>query len=98
MSETLAFIDLGVMGGPMAGHLARAGHRVTVFNRTPAKAERWVGTYGGRMVPTPAEAARGASAIFLCVGNDDDVRAVTRGDGGVLHGAPAGAVLVDHTT
>lgn len=98
MGEKLAFIGLGVMGYPMAGHLARAGHDVTVYNRTAAKAEKWVGAYGGSFAATPAEAAKGARIVFLCVGNDDDVREVTLGAGGILDGASEGAIIVDHTT
>ena len=74
---TVAFLGLGVMGHPMAGHLARAGHRVTVYNRTAAKAQSWVQEYGGRAAATPREAAAGASVVFACVGNDDDLRSVT---------------------
>jgi 3-hydroxyisobutyrate dehydrogenase len=98
MSEKVAFIGLGVMGFPMAGHLARAGHEVTVFNRTAAKAADWVARHGGRHAPTAAEAAAGASFVFTCVGNDDDVRAVTLGERGALAGMTRGAILVDHTT
>ena len=94
----VAFVGLGVMGYPMAGHLAAAGHRVTVFNRTAAKAEQWVEEHGGKSAPTPAEAAAGAEFVFCCVGNDDDVRAVTLGPGGALEGMTAGSVLADHTT
>ena len=94
----VAFIGLGVMGYPMAGHLAAAGHRVTVYNRTAAKAESWVGEHGGEGAATPAEAAAGAEFVFCCVGNDDDVRAVTLGPGGALEGMAEGGVLVDHTT
>lgn len=97
----VAFLGLGVMGGPMAGHLARAGHHVTVYNRTAAKAADWLAAHAGRAVasaPTPREAARDAEFVFLCVGNDDDLRAVVLGPDGALDGAPAGAVLVDHTT
>lgn len=94
----LAFIGLGTMGGPMAGHLARAGHEVTVFNRTRAKADAWVAKYGGRAAPSPREAAQGAAVVFSCVGNDDDLRQVTLGDKGAVAGMQAGAVLVDHTT
>ena len=97
----VAFLGLGVMGGPMAGHLARAGHHVTVYNRTAAKAADWLAAQAGRAVasaPTPREAARDAEFVFLCVGNDDDLRAVVLGPDGALDGAPAGAVLVDHTT
>lgn len=94
----VAFVGLGVMGYPMAGHLAAAGHRVTVYNRTAAKAEQWVGEHGGRSAPTPAEAAAGAEFVFCCVGNDDDVRAVTLAQSGALEGMAAASVLVDHTT
>lgn len=93
-----AFIGLGVMGYPMAGHLAKAGHEVTVFNRTPAKAEKWVAEFGGAAASTPAEAASGADFVFVCVGNDDDVRSVTTAPGGVVEGLKVGALLVDHTT
>jgi 3-hydroxyisobutyrate dehydrogenase len=98
MGERVAFIGLGVMGFPMAGHLARRGYDVTVFNRTAAKAQRWVNEYDGRAAPTPAEAAEGAAVVFACVGRDDDVRQVTLGDGGAFHGMRDGAVFVDHTT
>jgi 3-hydroxyisobutyrate dehydrogenase len=98
MSEKVAFIGLGVMGFPMAGHLARAGHRVTVYNRTAARAEDWVARHGGAGAPTPAAASAGAAYVFTCVGQDDDVRQVTVGDGGALHGMERGAILVDHTT
>lgn len=95
----VAFIGLGVMGFPMAGHLrTRGGHDVTVYNRTSEKAARWVETYGGASAPTPADAARGADAVFACVGNDDDLRAVTAGPDGAFHGMREGAVFVDHTT
>jgi 3-hydroxyisobutyrate dehydrogenase-like beta-hydroxyacid dehydrogenase len=98
LPRRLAFIGLGVMGHPMAGHLARAGHRVTVFNRTPAKAEAWVREYGGRSAPTPREAAAGADVVFACVGNDDDLRSVVLGDAGAFAGMAPAAVFVDHTT
>jgi len=94
----VAFIGLGVMGGPMAGHLAKAGHDVTVFNRTKSKADAWVAKYGGKSAATPREAAKDAVLVFTCVGNDDDVRAVTRGDNGAFAGMRKGAVLADHTT
>lgn len=94
----LGFIGLGVMGAPMAGHLARAGHDVTVYNRTRAKAEAWVAQHGGRAAGTPRAAAQGAAIVFSCVGNDDDVREIAAGAEGAFHGMPAGAVLVDHTT
>ena len=97
MAKT-AFIGLGVMGYPMAGHLVAAGHEVTVHNRTAARAEAWVAEHGGTAAPTPAEAADGADVVFLCVGDDLDVRAVTTGPGGVLETMAAGTVLVDHTT
>jgi len=93
-----AFIGLGVMGYPMAGHLAAKGHDVTVFNRTAAKAERWVAEHKGRRAATPREAAAGAEFVFTCVGNDDDVRAVALGPDGALAGMSSGAVFVDHTT
>ncbi len=98
MSQRVAFIGLGVMGYPMAGHLAAAGHRVTVYNRTTATAERWMAEHGGQRAATPAAAARDAAVVFSCVGNDDDVRAVLTGADGALAGVAAGAVLVDHTT
>ncbi len=94
----LAFLGLGVMGFPMAGHLARAGHDVTVYNRSPAKAAQWVEAYGGRSAPTPAAAAHGAQIVMMCVGNDDDVRTVALGNDGALGGMDRGSVLVDHTT
>lgn len=93
-----AFIGLGVMGAPMAGHLVAAGHMVTVYNRTSAKAEAWSAQHGGATGDTPAAAAAGADFVFLCVGDDPDVRAVTTGAGGVLEAMTAGTVLVDHTT
>jgi 3-hydroxyisobutyrate dehydrogenase-like beta-hydroxyacid dehydrogenase len=98
MPNTVAFLGLGVMGYPMAGHLAKAGHRVTVYNRTPAKAARWVGEFGGRAAASPAEAVRGAELVMMCVGNDDDVRAVAAGADGALAAMRAGSALVDHTT
>ncbi len=94
----VAFIGLGVMGAPMAAHLMRAGHEVAVFNRTRAKAERWVREHGGRLGDTPAEAARDAEFVFACVGADDDVRRVAAGEEGAFDTMPAGAVFVDHTT
>ncbi|MCU1504196.1 MAG: oxidoreductase [Ilumatobacteraceae bacterium] len=96
--SAVAFIGLGVMGTPMARHLAAAGHHVTVYNRTPAKALAWVALYGNRAAPTPREAAEGAELVLMCVGDDNDVRDVAFGSDGVLAGADAGAVLVDHTT
>ncbi|MBK6396306.1 MAG: NAD(P)-dependent oxidoreductase [Betaproteobacteria bacterium] len=97
-SKKLAFLGLGVMGYPMAGHLARAGHEVTVYNRSPAKADAWRNEYRGRTARTPAEAARGAEIVLMCVGNDDDVRTVANGADGALAGMAAGSILVDHTT
>ncbi|KFL28002.1 oxidoreductase [Devosia sp. 17-2-E-8] len=94
----VAFIGLGVMGYPMARHLAAKGHEVTVYNRTGAKAERWVSEFGGRAAPTPAEAARGQEFVFACVGNDDDLRQVTLGAAGAFGAMEKGAVFVDHTT
>ena len=96
--SSVAFIGLGVMGAPMARHLAAAGHQVTVYNRTPEKSLAWVALYGNRAAPTPREAAEGAEFVLMCVGNDNDVREVVYGPEGVLAGAEAGAVLVDHTT
>ncbi|MEX8193778.1 NAD(P)-dependent oxidoreductase [Comamonas guangdongensis] len=98
-SMPVAFLGLGVMGYPMAGHLARAGHQVTVYNRTAAKAEAWCEEFpGGRHAATPREAAQGASLVFCCVGNDDDLRSVVLGEDGAFAGMDEGAVLVDHTT
>ena len=106
-SRRVAFLGLGVMGYPMAGHLARAGHPVTVYNRSTAKAAAWVAEYGGASASTPREAAAAADFVFACVGNDDDLRAVTlgadlgngqRSADGALAGMASGAVLVDHTT
>ncbi|MBS0319689.1 MAG: NAD(P)-dependent oxidoreductase [Proteobacteria bacterium] len=94
----VAFLGLGVMGYPMAGHLARAGHHVTVYNRSAAKAARWAAAYGGRAAETPAAAARGAELVMMCVGNDADVRAVAAGADGALGAMANGATLVDHTT
>jgi 3-hydroxyisobutyrate dehydrogenase-like beta-hydroxyacid dehydrogenase len=95
----VAFIGLGVMGFPMAGHLvAKGGHQAAVYNRTAAKADQWVAKHGGRAAPTPREAAAGAEFVFMCVGNDDDLRSVTFGPDGALAGMARGAVLVDHTT
>ncbi len=94
----LAFLGLGVMGYPMAGHLARAGHQVTVFNRTAAKSAKWVEAFGGTSATTPAAAVRGAEIVLMCVGNDNDVRSVIVGADGALAGMTAGSILVDHTT
>ncbi|MCC7258666.1 MAG: NAD(P)-dependent oxidoreductase [Gammaproteobacteria bacterium] len=96
--RTVAFVGLGVMGYPMAGHLARAGHHVTVYNRTAAKAEAWVREYGGRRAPTPRAAATGADLAFTCVGNDDDVRSVVLGPEGLFAGLANGTLFVDCTT
>ncbi|QYX55485.1 NAD(P)-dependent oxidoreductase [Roseovarius sp. SCSIO 43702] len=94
----LAFLGLGVMGYPMAGHLQAKGHDVTVYNRTASKAEAWVEKHGGAMATTPREAAAGADFVMACVGNDDDLRAVCLGDDGAFEGMKKGAVFVDHTT
>jgi len=94
----LAFIGLGVMGYPMAGHLAASGADICVYNRTSQKAAQWVETHGGRAVATPGEAAQHADMVFTCVGNDDDLRDVVAGENGVLSGLKAGAILIDHTT
>ncbi|MBK81956.1 MAG: oxidoreductase [Gammaproteobacteria bacterium] len=96
--KTVTFVGLGVMGFPMAGHLSRAGYTVRVYNRTRARADDWCATYDGTAFDTPREAATGADAVFVCVGNDDDVRSVVLGDDGVIAGLAAGAALVDHTT
>ncbi len=97
-SRRVAFLGLGVMGHPMAGHLVRAGHQVTVYNRSAAKAQAWVAEYGGSSAPTPREAAAGADFVFACVGNDDDLRSVVLGADGAFAGMAPGAVFVDHTT
>jgi 3-hydroxyisobutyrate dehydrogenase len=97
MAKT-AFIGLGVMGYPMAGHLKSAGHEVTVYNRTTAKAQKWADQHGGGHAPTPKEAAAGAEFVMTCVGNDDDLRSVVFGDTGVLASMSSGATLIDHTT
>ncbi|MEM9319696.1 MAG: NAD(P)-dependent oxidoreductase [Pseudomonadota bacterium] len=94
----LAFLGLGVMGFPMAGHLQNAGHDVTVYNRTAAKSEAWVVQYGGASAARPADATAGADLVFACVGNDDDLRSVVIGDGGALASMSPGAIFVDHTT
>jgi len=100
--RTVAFLGLGVMGYPMAGHLARAGHRVCVYNRSPAKAVQWLAEYGAagshRSAATPREAAAGADIVFSCVGNDDDLRSVVLGDDAAFAGMRRGAIFVDHTT
>ena len=94
----VAFIGLGVMGYPMAGHLKNGGHEVTVYNRTAATAEKWVAEYGGASAPTPRQAVEGVEIAFSCVGNDDDLRSVTLGDDGILAGLGSGKIFVDHTT
>ena len=97
MAKT-AFLGLGVMGAPMAGHLAKAGHAMTVYNRTAAKAQAWVDAHGGQAASTPREAARGAEFVMACVGNDDDLRQVCLGEDGAFAGMERGSVFVDHTT
>jgi len=94
----ISFLGLGVMGYPMAGHLQAAGHDVTVYNRTTAKAEKWAAEHGGAFASTPAEAANGAEVVFACVGNDDDLRSITTGEGGAFAAMAAGTVFVDNTT
>ncbi len=94
----VAFIGLGVMGYPMAGHIAAKGHDVTVYNRTAERAEKWVGEHGGNHAPTPREAGQDCEFVFSCVGNDDDLRAVTLGDDGAFHGMAPGSVFIDNTT
>ncbi|HZW48217.1 MAG TPA: NAD(P)-dependent oxidoreductase [Microvirga sp.] len=94
----VAFLGLGVMGYPMARHLKDKGHEVTVYNRTAAKADKWVSENGGRVARTPREAAEGQEIVFACVGNDDDLRQVTTGEDGAFHGMGKGAIFVDHTT
>lgn len=98
MGTPVAFIGLGVMGAPMAGHLARAGHPVTVFNRTLSRAQEWVAQYGGRAAGTPAEAAEGAEVVFCCVGNDEHLAQVLLSNDGALAAMASGTVIVDHTT
>lgn len=98
MSKKVAFVGLGVMGFPMAGHLANAGHEVIVYNRTAARAQEWTQAYSGTVATTPRGAAEGAQIVFACVGNDDDVRSIALGEDGVLAGLGEGAVFVDHTT
>ncbi|BBN81739.1 oxidoreductase [Pseudoalteromonas sp. A25] len=98
MSMKVAFIGLGVMGYPMAGHLARAGHQVCVYNRTVEKAQKWASEHQSGYANTPVEAAKDADIVFMCVGNDDDLRSVVYGETGVLAGMQEGAILVDHTT
>ena len=98
MTFNVAFIGLGVMGYPMAGYISKAGHNVTVFNRTKSKAEKWVGEYKGKMANTPAEAADGADFIFTCVGNDNDLREVSLGENGLFNTAKKGSVYIDNST
>jgi len=98
MTCNVAFIGLGVMGYPMAGYISKAGHNVTVFNRTKSKAEKWIGEYKGKMAETPAEAANEAEYIFTCVGNDNDLREVTFGDNGIFKTIKKGSVYIDNTT
>jgi 3-hydroxyisobutyrate dehydrogenase len=98
MGKNIAYLGLGVMGGPMARHLAAAGHSLTVYNRTPAKADAWVAAHGGRSAATPAEAAMGADVVIACVGADADLEAVTLGPEGAFAAMPAGALFIDHTT
>ena len=95
---TVAFIGLGVMGYPMAGHLAKAGYRTRVYNRTRKRADAWVAEYPGEACASPAAAVLGADVVLMCVGNDDDVRSVAYGEQGILGGLQRGCVLVDHTT
>jgi 3-hydroxyisobutyrate dehydrogenase-like beta-hydroxyacid dehydrogenase len=96
--QQVAFIGLGVMGYPMAGHLATAGYQTRVYNRTTAKAEKWCQDYQGNFASTPREAAEGADFVFMCVGNDEDLRSVVYADDGVLAGCKEGSILIDHTT
>ena len=98
MTFNVAFIGLGVMGYPMAGYISKAGHNVTVFNRTKSKAEKWIGEYKGKMADTPAEATDGADFIFTCVGNDNDLREVSLGDNGLFNTAKKGCVYIDNST
>ena len=98
MTFNVAFIGLGVMGYPMAGYISKAGHNVTVFNRTKSKAEKWIGEYKGKMATTPAEAADGADFIFTCVGNDNDLREVSLGENGLFNTAKKGCVYIDNST
>ena len=98
MSKKVTFIGLGVMGYPMAGYIAKAGHDVTVYNRTAAKAEKWVGEYGGKHAATPKEAAKDSDFVFTCVGNDNDLKEVTIGEHGAFHSVKEGAIFIDNTT
>lgn len=94
----VAFLGLGVMGYPMAGHLVKAGHDVSVYNRTTAKAEKWAKEYNGNFAPTPGEAVSGAEIVFACVGNDDDLRSICVGEEGAFQGMDKGSIFIDHTT
>ena len=96
--RNVAFVGLGVMGYPMAGHLVKAGHAVTVFNRSQARADKWAGEFSGRVANSPADAAAGAEIVFACVGADDDLREIVYGEAGALAGMSDGAIFVDHTT
>ncbi|PPR22445.1 MAG: 2-hydroxy-3-oxopropionate reductase [Alphaproteobacteria bacterium MarineAlpha10_Bin1] len=96
--KNVAFVGLGVMGYPMAGHLVKAGHAVTVYNRSQARADKWAGEFSGRVASSPADAAVGAEIVFACVGADDDLREIVYGDAGALAGMSNGAIFVDHTT
>ena len=98
MSKKVTFIGLGVMGYPMAGYIAKAGHDVTVYNRTAAKAEKWVGEYGGKHAATPKEAVKDSDFVFTCVGNDNDLKEVTIGEHGAFHSVKEGAIFIDNTT
>ncbi len=98
MTSKTAFIGLGVMGYPMAGHLKKAGHQVTIYNRTASKAEQWVQEYGGMKASTPADAAKEVDFVMACVGNDDDLREITCGTNGAFSGMSQGSVFIDHTT
>ena len=98
MTSNIAFIGLGVMGYPMAGYISKAGHNVTVFNRTKTKAEKWISEYKGKMAETPADAAKDAEYVFTCVGNDNDLREVTFGEGGAFKTIKKGSVYIDNTT
>ena len=98
MTCNVAFIGLGVMGYPMAGYISKGGHKVTVFNRTKSKAEKWVGDYKGKLADTPADAAKNAEYIFTCVGNDDDLREVSMGENGLYNTAKKGSVYIDNST
>ena len=98
MSCNIAFIGLGVMGYPMAGYISKAGHNVTVYNRTKSKAEKWIGEYKGKIAETPAEAAKDSEYIFTCVGNDKDLSEVTFGENGIFKTIKKGSIYIDNTT